>query len=63
MPTAYVIDKRGDEEYRTCIPGGIRINPIGALVLICGEEDGNIVEGRIYAPGEWTQVNIQDEDV
>jgi hypothetical protein len=62
MPIAYVTDEKGDQETCFCIPGGIRINPIGALVLISTEEDGNITEGQIFAPGEWTKVTIEQDD-
>lgn len=39
---------------------GIHVGPGGELILASKiDVNGNMIEGRIYAPGAWKEINIE----
>lgn len=60
---AYVTEQSGKEEVHYVLADGVTVLPNGVLLLTYDRDAmGNVAEGHIYAPGQWKQVNVQQED-
>lgn len=58
-----VVDADGKDHTFYCMEGGVRITPSGCLVLQSGADvNGQILEGHIYAPGQWKEINVWKEE-
>lgn len=63
MITAYVTKLDSKEERHYCLDDGGLFPANGTIVLISDRNSqGHIREGHVYAPGQWEEVNIQDEE-
>lgn len=63
VTVAYVtnVDDKDDTHY--VIQDGLAVLPNGALILTYERDaKGTMLNGHIYAPGQWKQVSIQQEE-
>lgn len=67
MPTttiAYVTDSNSKEYEHIVLSDGVTVLPNGTLLLTYDRDsEGKLVEGHIYAHGQWKEVNIQRQEV
>lgn len=63
MITVYVTKTDNRDETHYCLDDGVLFPSNGTLVLIGERNDaGHIMDGHVYAPGQWKEVNIQSEE-
>lgn len=60
---AYVTDVDNKDDTHYVLRDGVSVLPNGCLILTYErDEKGTMLNGHIYAPGQWKQVSIQQED-
>lgn len=63
MLNVYVTKSQGGEEMFNVPPGNFGVDPTGALFLVFEKnEQGQILSGKIYAKGEWSEVEVEKPD-
>lgn len=60
---AYVTDSKGKEDtHYVHDDDGVTLNDGSLVLTYLRNQYGAMTEGHIYAPGFWSQVNIQQEE-